>query len=73
VNITLLQNIVYQSFAAFLFYNLRILGAIGCNAAENHEVLSEAKSISKALLNSDLSISLRFSRDDDFIYWKPSN
>jgi len=30
VNITLLQNIIYQGFAAFFFYNLRTLGVIGC-------------------------------------------
>nr|WP_315422538.1 hypothetical protein [uncultured Pedobacter sp.] len=29
MNITLLQNIIYQGFAASFFYNLRTLGAIG--------------------------------------------
>jgi len=44
VNITLLQNIIYQGFAAFFFYNMRTLGAIGSMKGLNEQ---EMKNLNK--------------------------
>ncbi len=43
-----------------MIYHIGSSFRVECNVVENHEVLSEAKSI-----EIDLSISLRSSRDDD--------
>jgi hypothetical protein len=52
VNITLLQNIIYQGFAAFLFYNLRTLGAIGSCACGNLNTFAIFLPFARACLGS---------------------